>query len=150
MLSQDWRNPWHIYSLYLPPFAEQEAYSVLPHRQQEHSAGLSLSLCLPAFSSVCLFCAVLGWCCTAAVFSVRLLAFVSCCSFSHILPVCCLLACTFPALAMGSLCSAPGPCSRAPCSSLPLFPCADSRTLMLNWPCKKMHYLTPSFPKLGF
>lgn len=107
---------------------------------------MSLSLCLPAPSSLCLFCAVLRWCCTAAAFSVRPLAFVfQPCSSCVLSP-----SCTFPALEMGSLCSAADPCSRAPCSSLPLLPCADSRTLMLNWPYKKMRYLTPSFPELGF
>lgn len=107
---------------------------------------MSLSLCLPAPSSLCLFCAVLRWCCTAAAFSVRPLAFVfQPCSSCALSP-----SCTFPALEMGSLCSAADPCSRAPCSSLPLLPCADSRTLMLNWPYRKMRYLTPSFPELGF
>lgn len=69
-LSQDWRNPQHVYSLYLPPSAEQEAYAVLPHRLGSQAAVTwywLVFISVPACSqqSVSLLCSatVVLYCC---------------------------------------------------------------------------------------
>lgn len=109
----------------------------MPRRQQLRDVAASSLISLPvkcplpAFS--CLLCVGPGIVLLLRV-SIRLL-----CSYSQAFPACCFLACTFTALAMGSPCFAPR--SPVPRSSFPLSRCTDSRTLMLNWPYKMMHYL---------